>query len=349
MRILITKNGENIFTDEEKQSIIDKKYRSTTINKMYKKKFTLVPIVNKNNKKLNKITYKNYFVPAGIAYKYDDFFSKTTSTFYPKIIKIKSVQNEDEEQKFRRVRINMKNVSFPKEIQAKYDEYKYRVTSNESEKDNEENLKIKNSSKLKLSLEEIINNKSAMKLKKEVKNRERMKEKLGVINELNFRTNYALIPKEKELDEILKYKKIKGDKVELIKYLNTHNNLSDLFLRNLVSSNKVMLEKFDKISQTLLFNNDLYSKLKLGLERKVKEIKNESKIKTTNNLQKMEKEVKLELDILKKYKKESNKKLNYIEKHKEIENEWKLKGIHYLTSKNYKLRNITINKDPILD
>ena len=90
MRILITQSGENIFSEEEKRDIIEKKYRSTTTNKIYQKKLTIEKINNRRDKKNNddKPVHKNYFIPAGISKKPDDFFSKTTSSFYPKNIRI---------------------------------------------------------------------------------------------------------------------------------------------------------------------------------------------------------------------------------------------------------------------
>ena len=124
MRILITTTGENIFTEDEKQNILDKKFRSTTTNKRYLKKLTIEKIPNKHEKKQTntKPKNKNYFIPAGIAYKPDDFFSKTTSTFYPKTIRIATdLKNEDKYDKYRRIRINMKKIVFPKVLQTKYE------------------------------------------------------------------------------------------------------------------------------------------------------------------------------------------------------------------------------------
>ena len=66
----------------------------------------------------------------------------------------------------------------------------------------------------------------------------------------------------KELNEILKYKKISEDKLDLIKYINSHNRVSDLYLKNIVTSDKEEIEKFDKISQTLLFNcSNIFSQI----------------------------------------------------------------------------------------
>ena len=127
MRILITQSGENIFSEEEKRDIIEKKYRSTTTNKIYQKKLTIEKINNRRDKKNNddKPVHKNYFIPAGISKKPDDFFSKTTSSFYPKNIRIFTDPNKiSQNNKYRKIRINMQKVNFPKELQSKYDLYK---------------------------------------------------------------------------------------------------------------------------------------------------------------------------------------------------------------------------------
>ena len=90
MRILITQSGENIFSEEEKREIAEKKFRSTSTNKTFLKKLTIEKIRQRNNKKMDeeKPAHKNYFIPAGISMKPDDYYSKTTSTFYPKNVKI---------------------------------------------------------------------------------------------------------------------------------------------------------------------------------------------------------------------------------------------------------------------
>ena len=356
MRILITQSGENIFSEEEKRKIIEKKFRSTTTNKIYQRKLTIEKINNKKDKKSNdkKSVHKNYFVPAGIlglSKNPDEFYSKTTSLFYPKNIRIFTGPNKNTKyNKYRKIRINIQKVNFPKELQSKYDLYKIpkKSDSNIAYEVTPPKINKLNNPGYKFSLGEIIDNKTVFKLKNEIATRERVKERLSVVNEKNFRTNYAYVPKMKELNEILNYKKIRGDKLELIKYIHSHDQLSDLFLRNIVTSDNIDIEKFDKISQTLLFNKDLNKKLKLELDRKLKTKQNLNKLKVTNNLQKMNKEIKLEEQILDKYKKEYDKKLNYIDKHKEIQKNWKKMGIKYLTSKTFAPRkqlNISISSN----
>ena len=339
MRILITQLGENIFSEEEKREIAEKKFRSTSTNKTILKKLTIEKIRQRNNKKMDeeKPVHKNYFIPAGISMKPDDYYSKTTSTFYPKNVKIFINDNNktDSFNKYRKIRINMQKVNFPKELQSKYDLYKIPKKSDgniEYEQAPPKKDKYSNPN-YKFALKEIIDHKAVYKLKNEIAKRERVRERLSVVNERNFRTNYAYTPKMEQLNEILQYKKIRGDKLELIKYINTHNHLSDLFLRNIVTSDKINIDKFDKISQTLLFNKDADVKLKLDLERKIKTRQNLNKLKVTTNLHKMNKEVKLEHEILNKYGKKYDKKLNYLEKHKEIQKEWRKMGIKYLTAK----------------
>ena len=82
------------------------------------------------------------------------------------------------------------------------------------------------------------------------------------------------------------------------------------------------------------------------MERKIKTKQNLSKIRVTNNLLEMNKEVKSEQKILDKYKKEFDKNLNYIDKNKEIQIGWKKMGIKYLTSKAFTPRKKKINSMP---
>ena len=57
--------------------------------------------------------------------KPEDFYSKTTNSFYPKNVKIFSDINKiDQFNKYRKIRINMQKFNFPKELQSKFDLYK---------------------------------------------------------------------------------------------------------------------------------------------------------------------------------------------------------------------------------
>ena len=75
-------------------------------------------------------------------------------------------------------------------------------------------------------------------------------------------------------------------------------------------------------------------KLKSDIKRKVRMEQNITKQKITNNLNKMNQDIKLEQEILNKYQRNFDKKLNYLEKHKEIEKAWKKGRINNLATKN---------------
>ncbi len=61
----------------------------------------------------------------------------------------------------------------------------------------------------------------------------------------------------------------------------------------------------------------------------------------------MNKEIKLEQEILDKYIKKFDKKLNYLEKHKEIEKAWKKMGMKYLTAKAFTPRKPISNNNSV--
>lgn len=361
MRILVTKNGENIFTEEEKIEIRERKFRSTAPSRIYhKRRLTLdkdsrAVLLKKRALLIN--TEAHGLSPSNLkAYKPFSQFSKfektsfnntpnynpilsmgrTTNTFYQQNqnikIKIPSTNNP------KKISLKSPKITFPKELESKYELFDH-YPKNEDDNnllEYEKIPEIKNQfSKpgYKYTLGEIINDKAKYKLKKFLVAEERMKEKLSVINHSNFRTDYAYTSKLKKLNEILDYKKIKSDKSELIKYLNTHNNLSDHFLKHIVTSDKEEIAKYDKISQTLLFNKDLDKKFQSELERKVKEKSNLNKVSGNNGLNFMGNKIKLEEEILDKYNASVDRKLNYMEKHKELQKDWKRFGLKHLASK----------------
>lgn len=375
MRILVTKNGENIFTEEEKIEIRERQFRSTVPSRIYRKRRLTLDKESRNNLHVirnNLHNKRNLLITTSDSNIFPNLkqhnskpfsqfsrfnqttnnanttknllaFSKTSNSFYPQNQNIKITSNNPK-------KINLKSpkITFPKELESKYEVFEHFSKENEDDENIlEYEKKQENTNKFarpgyKFTLGEIINDNAKYKLKKFILNEERMRQKLSVIDHSNFRTDYAWTSNLNKLNEILNYKKIKSDKTELIKYLNTHNNLSDKFLRNIVTSDKEELAKYDKISQTLLYNKDMDKKYKDELEQKVKLKSNLSKVSGSNGLNFMGNKIKEEQEILGKYNISVNRKLNYMEKYKEIQKDWRRFGLKHLATKDHVPRKINL-------
>lgn len=352
MRILVTKTGRLIFTGTDVKSFdigsginrykpimrkytIDKYKTNKTLhsnnantNSQKSLDFNITTRAKKNNLSLNTEDYK---LP-------DKHYSRTSNNFY-------SLNNQSPSNIIG-IKLKQKLYKFPEKMQSKYESYKTSNTNNDKlqeilgEKSKSELPVIEEDSKkenynYKWSLAEILGDKLCYKLKKEVSNKEKMRDKLSVVDSRNFRTDYSKLPDVCKLKEILDYKKIKGDKNELIKYLKMKNEVTPLFLKNLVTSNQYEIFKADKLSQTQLVKEEKDKVLQTEIQMKIKSFHINNKLIGHNHLKFMKDNLTEENNIFEKYKIRPDKKLKYLDKHQEIKKGWVKYNLNNLENKKY--------------
>ena len=127
-------------------------------------------------------------------------------------------------------------------------------------------------------IRDIITDETLHSINKSIRNNQLMKEKHTVIDENKFRSTYQIKSKHDLVQEKLE-KEITSEKIYMIKYLNSKNNLSEYFIDKLNKLDEEELQKINRISQKVIrnedsekiFNHVLKEKLKLKKQKEVVE------------------------------------------------------------------------------
>jgi hypothetical protein len=161
------------------------------------------------------------------------------------------------------------------------------------------------------SFNEIIPNKTVTNMKIKMIRDKKMKDKLSKIDENNFRSTYEEKTDIEKLDDLLSYPKINCTKIGLIKYLNNDKKITPYYLRKVVKSNPVQINRMNKLAQ-ILINQEEKQKLQSNLiENKIENSKNEEKILINQQMDTMKRQMQGFKDKLDKYKTKINKKERY--------------------------------------
>jgi hypothetical protein len=320
MRILVTHLGDETFKDLDDFNVINFK---TTYDRAFNKKFTLEKfqniIENKIRSRTNKNNKKIMLQP----------LNKTDNNFYNK------------NNNFKKFILKKSKLNLPNSMQKKFDD--------DNNKTKEENLiqdeipfikNLRNTHKPneKISLGEILGNKTTFHLKKSLIEEIKMKDKLSKVNEKNFRSNfYTFTPLEK-LEGVLNYKKINQNKKSLVKYLNTHrDNISKLSLNLIVNQTEEDLQKTNKICDSILKKEKIDKILENRIKNKIEIKNNLDRIKANDDLKQIGNNFGKGFEILNKYNKKGNRRDLYIEKYRDMEKGyWKKYNVNRLMVKERK-------------
>ena len=320
MRILVTHLGDETFKDLDDFNVINFK---TTYDRAFNKKFTLEKfqniIENKIRSRTNKNNKKIILQP----------LNKTDNNFYNK------------NNNFKKFILKKSKLNLPNSMQKKFDD--------DNNKTKEENLiqdeipfikNLRNTHKPneKISLGEILGNKTTFHLKKSLIEEIKMKDKLSKVNEKNFRSNfYTFTPLEK-LEGVLNYKKINQNKKSLVKYLNTHrDNISKLSLNLIVNQTEEDLQKTNKICDSILKKEKIDKIFENRIKNKIEIKNNLDRIKANDDLKQIGNNFGKGFEILNKYNKKGNRRDLYIEKYRDMEKGyWKKYNVNRLMVKERK-------------
>ncbi len=323
MRILITHLGDETFKDLDDFNVINFK---TTYDRAFNKKFTLEKFQNiiENKIKLRSRTFKNnkknLLQP----------LNKTDNNFYNK-------NNNN----FKKFILKKSKLNLPNSMQKKFDDDNIKTKDENLIQDEIpfiKNLRNTHKPNEKISLGEILGNKTIFHLKKSLIEEIKMKDKLSKINEKNFRSNfYTFTPLEK-LEGVLNYKKINQNKKSLVKYLNTHrDNISKLSLNLIVNQTEEDLQKTNKICDSILKKEKIDKILENRIKNKIEIKNNLDRIKANDDLKQIGNSFGKGFEILNKYNKKGNRRDLYIEKYRDMEKGyWKKYNVNRLMVKERK-------------
>ena len=320
MRILVTHLGDETFKDLDDFNVINFK---TTYDRAFNKKFTLEKfqniIENKIRSRTNKNNKKIILQP----------LNKTDNNFYNK------------NNNFKKFILKKSKLNLPNSMQKKFDDFNNKTKEENLIQDEIpfiKNLRNTHKPNEKISLGEILGNKTTFHLKKSLIEEIKMKDKLSKINEKNFRSNfYTFTPLEK-LEGVLNYKKINQNKKSLVKYLNTHReNISKLSLNIIVNQTEEDLQKTNKICDSILKKEKIDKIFENRIKNKIEIKNNLDRIKANDDLKQIGNNFGKGFEILNKYNKKGNRRDLYIEKYRDMEKGyWKKYNVNRLMVKERK-------------
>ncbi len=349
MRILITEQGEHAIKQIEETSDYGRA-RTLTYGNGFRK-----------SRKLPYDTYMKFNYYKNIPNK---FFSKTSQNFFNsknnksnssnrKLTELSPnntgenfhiTQSTRNNNGLKKVNLNIKKLVFPKEISDNYEN-----DHNQSEKliQKDENFpEIASIKKLvkpneKLSLQQILGKKTVTKLKKELIQEEKMKNKLSRIDENKFRSNYRNFTKLEDLDYILNHKKINPNSTSLIRYISANKDITKLSLQNIIYFNNDEMFRANQICQNIFYHQNEYQKNNFIREQKIKAKHNNEKIRSNRYLNKMNNDLKIEDVIFQKYKNKVDKSEAYRERYHDMDKYyWRRYNIDSLMTKKYQKKKL---------
>ena len=221
------------------------------------------------------------------------------------------------------ISINQKKIHIPKNVTEKYnsDLILPDITINKDDKsiiasmnnfgqnsfgENRENYKFK----------EILNKTSYFELKNKIKKEKKINDRLSRVDENNFRTVYGEKNKLEKLDELLN-SNINSNRFTLIKYINQHENISDLFLKKISEGKQEKIIKANKICQIVFHNKEKTEILNGKIKEKIEIKKNKEISDYKSYIENMANNLKDFSSIMKGY----NKPILNRGKYKDIHNE----------------------------
>ena len=157
-------------------------------------------------------------------------------------------------------------------------------------------------------MNEIINNNTINRLENTMYKNKRIKEKNSSVNESNFRTVYSNRDNIFVIKEKLENMTIAPDNLNLIKYLNDKNDISDKLIEKLDSSDDKQIHKYNKICQIIQSNNEKDDLFKSILNGKIETMHKKQESEMNRLLNNVEKSLNHIKHITKDYKLKTNDK-----------------------------------------
>ena len=185
----------------------------------------------------------------------------------------------------------------------------------------------------KFTFKDVLNDRTYMDLKNKLIKDKKIKDSLSRIDETKFRTIYGEKSNVEKLEDMLT-KNINPDRINLIKYLNQKNDVSDVLIKRLTEYSEDKINKVNKICQIVFFNEERGHIYKEKIEERMVTNQNREKTEYKTSIETMGNSMKGISNILKDYEKISNKREKYRDIHNDVVNKfWRKYNVHRFEKK----------------
>jgi hypothetical protein len=311
MRIIVTKNGIEIVEE------LDEMEKSNSLTSKLNKKKNFISHFRRNTSlNIKNRNYSNLFNQKKLKHKFSSPFDF-------------DIQNipQSELKKAKELKLSTTKISFPKSFAHIYEDNNdtssniidsnFQLPSLINSKsdflnNNESNISL--NSKF-YSFNDIIPKNKVNKMKINLINNRRMKDRLSRIDENKFRSIYFPKTELENFEDVLNYQIINPNKVSLIKYLNESKNLQPLALKELINSNPHRLNRMNKMCEIILRKEDKNQLMKEDIKKKLKNEFNDEVIKCQKKIDSMKNDIKEFKETMDKY---NIKKVDHKENYKDL-------------------------------
>ena len=308
MRIIVTKNGIE-FVEELDE--MDKNNSLSSKKKSFISTFRRNSSLNFKNKNYSNIFYKRKLKRFSSPFDFD-------------------IQNipKSELKKAKELKISTTKISFPKSFAHIYEDNNdisstiidsnFQLPSlinSKSDiliKNNQSNISLNSQF---YSFNDIIPKNKINKMKINLINNRRMKDKFSRIDENNFRSIYFPKTELENFEDILNCHVINPNKVSLIKYLNESKNPQLIALKDLINSDQHRLNRMNKMCEIILRKEDKEQLMKEGIKKKLKNEYNDEIIKCQKTIDSMKNDIIEFKETMDKY---NIKRVNHKENYKDL-------------------------------
>lgn len=332
MRILVTKQGNIIIQEiDDAMPLFPQNFNSTSKFRGYSTDYPL---------------RKSKYTNASPFSKTNNLFKQS-----PNIKKYRNLEDteitKEEMESAKQIKLNEHKITFPKQFAEKYESDTLNANNNiinssnnalpsiinnnmnsNLEKDfqspmkskskliNNNNTSNSNNSFLKqekyLSLQEIIPNPSLYQMKKKILKDRKIRDRLSVITENDFRSKYQPETDLQKFNHILKTSLVNSNKSNLIRYLN-EKKIAPLTIKILANQDVDKISKMNKICQTIFSNQEKDKLFNEIVKNKAKQKINNTKKDFQNTINGLGGNMEKAKEKLKKYEKRIDEKEKYRE------------------------------------
>jgi hypothetical protein len=274
-------------------------------------------------------------------------------------LKLKASANEEKmdiSERMRTIKIHQSKLNIPKQIIERYNNepktpsiLPQLVIAKKGSLDNinYDDPALSWTTRLNFQMRDVLPASSLNNLKEKLIKEQRVKELNGRVDHSNFRSSYVMKTELEKLEERLS-KEISPDKVNLIKYLNQKDFVSEKFLNKIANYNEDKTYKLNKICQ-IANHNQIDEQLFQDTIKKALQVqKNKEKIEYKKNIENLSRSVKTINEVIKRYPKPEYSRERYRDLHEEVVIQWKKYHADSLQRKKAKLQSSVTDVTAVL-
>lgn len=233
------------------------------------------------------------------------------------------------------IHVKLKKVNIPKNVTERYNAVGKTsiILPNVTipKKENNNTINTSHIKRSKHTIKEILNADTLKTLKTKYVSDKKMRDKLFIFDERNFRTYYQDKNYVDQLNDRLE-RKINPDRINLINYLHVKEKVSDVLIKRIAEFDEEKINRANKICQIVSHNEERGKLFKEVIKERLKSKQTRDKVDYKVKIENMGNDLLGINEILKEYAKSLNKREKYRDIHNDLQKtHWKKYNVDDIT------------------